>query len=158
MAKFDGKFESAKQEWTTPAVFFDKLNVEFHCTVDLAADEDNTKCDLFFSTNDDALTKEWIGVGWLNPPYGGTGRNRLSNWVEKAYTESQKHLSTVVMLIPARTNTKWWHDYWMRAKEIKLVLGRPKFGDAKHGLPQPLAIVVFEPTDDRVIVTTFDFK
>jgi len=47
------------------------------------------------------------------------------------------------MLIPARTNTVWWHDYCMKAKEIRFIKGRPKFGDAKHGLPQPLAIVIF---------------
>ena len=85
----------------------------------------------------------WQGVGWLNPPYGAkTGK--LSDWVKRAYQETRKEGCCVVMLIPARTNTKWFHEYCMKASELRFFKGRPKFGDAKHGLPQPLVLVVFK--------------
>ena len=80
---------------------------------------------------------------WLNPPYGQNSAHKLSNWVQKAFHDSEKYGATIVMLIPARTNTKWWHRFCMRAGEIRFIEGRPKFGGAKHGLPQPLAVVVF---------------
>jgi len=81
----------------------------------------------------------------VNPPYGKKGPEKLAKWVEKAYFESQqKDTCVVVMLLPARTNTQWWHKYCMNAYEIKFICGRPKFGNAKHGLPWPLAIVVFK--------------
>ena len=142
MAFFKTKFESHKQEWTTPDDLFGRIHQEFHFTLDLAADACNTKCREYFDAKQDALGKTWQGVCWLNPPYGAK-QHRLSDWVKKAYNESQKSGCTVVMLIPARTNTRWWHDYCMKAAEIRLLNGRPKFGDAKHGLPQPLALIVF---------------
>ena len=144
MAGFKNKFESRRQDWPTPDSLYDPLNEEFHFTFDLAADPSNAKYTAYYCESDDTLNREWVGlVGWLNPPYGAkTGK--LSDWVKKAYQETKKYSSTtVVMLIPARTNTRWWHDYVMKAAEIRFINGRPKFGDADHGLPQPLAIVVF---------------
>jgi phage N-6-adenine-methyltransferase len=141
MAGFKNKFESRRQDWPTPDSLYDTLNAEFHFNIDLAADDKNTKCFDFFDAERDALQQKWYGVGWLNPPYGAkTGK--LSDWVKKAYEESK--YCTVVMLIPARTNTRWWHQFVMKASEIRFINGRPKFGDATHGLPQPLAIVVFK--------------
>ncbi len=156
MAKFTNKFESAKQEWETPNSFFSKLNKEFNFTIDLAADETNHKCPVYLSKQTDAMDCSWLGIGWLNPPYGSTGKYKLSEWIKKSYLESQKHNSTIVILTPARTNTNWWHEYCMKAKEIKFVKGRPKFGGAKYGLPQPLAIIVFKPTNEPVKVSTFN--
>lgn len=159
MAGFDGKFESAKQEWETPQKLFDLLNGEFNFTLDLAADKYNAKCNRFFDENDDALTQDWTGVCWLNPPYGGKSANALKNWVKKAERESAKHGSTIVVLCPARTNTKWWHESCMKAKEIKFICGRPKFGGAKHGLPQPLAVIVFSPhNQSRPILSSLYLK
>lgn len=143
MGQFNGKFVSAKQDWETPQGLFDVLNERYHFTFDLAASSENRKCQQFFCEQDDALGKTWIGVCWLNPPYGDAKSGKLSDWVKKAYMESLKPDCITVMLIPARTNTKWWHRYCMKAREVLLVEGRPKFGDAKHGLPQPLAVVVF---------------
>jgi phage N-6-adenine-methyltransferase len=143
MAFFKTKFESHKQEWATPNDLFLRLNKEFHFTLDLAADATNTKCDRYYDASIDALVQDWKGVCWLNPPYGAK-QYKLSNWIKKAYQETQKPDCTVVMLIPARTNTRWWHDYCMQAAEIRFLNGRPKFGDAKHGLPQPLALIVFK--------------
>lgn len=143
MGNFTGKFESRKQEWTTPQDLFDVLNQEFKFTFDLAADQTNTKCTKFYNEKDDALKQEWKGICWLNPPYGSK-KYKLENWIKKAASEVNKHDSTVVMLIPARTNTKWWHTYCMTAFEVRFICGRPKFGGATHGLPQPLALIVFK--------------
>jgi phage N-6-adenine-methyltransferase len=142
MAFFKTKFESHKQEWETPADLFEPLHREFQFTIDLAADKTNAKCDRYYDASIDALAQAWEGTCWLNPPYGAK-QHKLSDWVKKAYLESQKPGCTVVMLIPARTNTRWWHDYCMQAAEIRFLNGRPKFGDATHGLPQPLALLVF---------------
>lgn len=145
MGSFGTKFDSLKQEWTTPQDLFDKLNKEFNFNFDLAADETNTKCKKFFSKEDNALSKEWHGRCWLNPPYGEKNY-RISDWVKKCFEEvySYERCDIVVILIPARTNTKWWNNYIMKAQEVRFILGRPKFGNAIHGLPQPLALVVFD--------------
>jgi phage N-6-adenine-methyltransferase len=155
MAVFKTKFESRKQEWETPPSLFERLNREFGFTLDLAADATNAKCSTYYTAEADALTLPWNGVCWLNPPYG-LRHHKLSDWVRKAYRETQKPDCTVVMLIPARTNTRWWHDYCMKAEEIRFLNGRPKFGDAKHGLPQPLAIIVFRQHQGPARLTSFD--
>lgn len=155
MGKFEGKFSSAKQDWETPLDLFNKLNEEFQFEWDLAAGRDNTKCSQFYDKEQDSLTQPWSGRCWLNPPYGGVKHNSLQNWIIKAYNESQKEGCLVCMLIPARTNTKWWHKYCMQAKEIKFICGRPKFGDATHGLPQPLALVIFEQHDGETKFSSF---
>ena len=147
MAKFEGKFESARQEWSTPAEMFESLRKHYRFDFDLAADETNHKCENYFSAKQDALTQEWRGMCWLNPPYGGKGAKRLAKWVEKAYTESRGGKCSVTMLIPARTNTEWWWRFCMNASEVLFVAGRPKFGGATHGLPQPLAVVTFAASD-----------
>jgi len=154
MALLKDKFASAKQDWTTPDDLFDKLNREFHFDFDLAASEKNTKCKRFFTKSDDALTKDWNGTCWLNPPYGSTN-DKLVDWVIKSFHESKKDHCTVVMLIPARTNTKWWHEYVMKACEVRFICGRPKFGDAIHGLPQPLALIVFKEHDGETKFSSF---
>lgn len=143
MGTFNGKFESAKQDWETPPEFFNRLNAEFNFDCDLAASDANAKCNKYFTSETNAMAQTWRGVCWLNPPYGESGY-KLSDWVKKAFNESQAGNCKVVMLIPARTNTTWWRQYCHRAKEVRLICGRPKFIGATHGLPQPLAIVIFE--------------
>ncbi|MCK9458739.1 MAG: phage N-6-adenine-methyltransferase [Proteobacteria bacterium] len=158
MVNFDSKFNSVKQDWETPDELFNKLDEEFHFNWDLAASESNKKCDLFYSETDNALIQEWKGSCWLNPPYGDKN-GKLKDWVIKSYKESQKYCTTtIVMLIPARTNTNWWHEYCMKAKEIKFIRGRPKFSGATQGLPQPLALVVFEKHNGETRISTFDLK
>ena len=138
MADFDNnRFASRNQEYATPWNLFNKLNDEFNFTLDVCADEQNRKVSNFFSEEDDALSQDWVGVCWMNPPY-----KNVKKWIIKAYEESIKHNSIVVCLVPARTNTKWWHDYCMKG-EIRFIKGRPKFEGCKYGLPQPLAIVIF---------------
>jgi len=84
MARFDeNRFKTENQKWETPQEFFDLLNKEFNFNFDLSADKENKKCDKYFNEKDDALSKEWSGMCWLNPPYGGGGKNSLKNWVKK---------------------------------------------------------------------------
>lgn len=141
MAAFAGKFESSRQDWATPDSVFDPLAQEFEFTLDVAASADNAKAPNFYTEMDDGLSQPWHGVCWCNPPYGA-GSAPLSAWVRKAYEESRRG-ATVVMLIPARTNTNWFHDYCLAIGEVRFVRGRPKFGGADHGLPQPLCVVIF---------------
>lgn len=153
MSKFDeNRFTTVKEDWETPHELFDIIDKEFHFTIDLAADEHNTKVSIFYGKQQDALTKSWTGVCWLNPPYG----RQLSKWIKKAYEESLPEGVIVVVLVPARTNTSWWHDYCMKAYEIRFIRGRPKFVGAKHGLPQPLAIIIFKNNNKRTKFTSFD--
>jgi len=137
MAQFAGKFASVRSDWETPDWLFQRLDDEFHFDCDVAADADNAKVIKYINHETDALSVRWSGRCWLNPPYG----EGLGKWAKKAWQEACGG-ALVVMLIPARTNTTWWHDYCMKAKEIRFLRGRPKFGNAKHGLPQPLAIVI----------------
>ena len=133
-------FSSATTEWSTPQKFYDKLDVQFKFTLDPCADADNHKCGKFYTEADDGLSKNWQGERvFCNPPYG----REIKKWVKKCYEESQKPNTVVVMLIPSRTDTSWWHDYVMRAAEIIFVRGRLKFGDAKNAAPFPSAVVVF---------------
>ena len=145
MGKFAGKFESAKQDWETPWDFFKPLNDEFHFSLDAAASSKNTKVvKKFFTEKEDGLAQSWgKHTVWLNPPYG-LGKKPLSVWVKKAYDESLTG-ATSVLLIPARTNTNWFHEICLAKATVRFVKGRPKFGDATHGLPQPLCLVIFRP-------------
>ena len=150
------KFASKKQEWATPQDMFDNLNKVYSFDFDLAADEHNHKCARYFTAADDALKKEWHGNCWLNPPYGNTGETRLAKWVEKAHNEANTGNCQVTMLIPARTNTRWWHEHCMKAAEVLFVCGRPRFGDAIYGLPQPLAIITFAKVEAPAVFGTYD--
>lgn len=138
----DVLFSSNTDNWETPQDLFDELNKEFGFGVDVCASEDNAKCEMFFDVNDNGLVQEWGGHGtvWCNPPYG----RKIGDWVKKAY-ETAEHGHKVVMLIPARTDTKWFHDYIYKKPntEIRFVKGRLKFGRAKNSAPFPSIIVVF---------------
>jgi phage N-6-adenine-methyltransferase len=138
MSNFDkNRFASANQDYETPWSLFNELDAEFGFTLDVCASDKNYKVENYISESQDALSQEWFGTCWMNPPYKSLGK-----WVAKAYKESQKEDCIVVCLIPARTNTLWWHEYCMKG-EIRFIKGRPKFEGCKHGLPQPLAIVIF---------------
>ena len=132
-------FMSETHEWETPQSVFDSLNAQFRFTLDVCANHDNAKCERYFTKEDDGLSQEWTGTCWMNPPYG----REIGKWMEKAY-ESAKQGATVVCLVPARTDTRWWYDYAM-AGEIKLVKGRLRFGGANNSAPFPSAVVIFRP-------------
>jgi phage N-6-adenine-methyltransferase len=143
--------EGARDDWETPDWLFDVLDKEFRFGIDCAASERTTKVPSFYiSEEDDALRpeKEW-GLGaatdsaWLNPPYG----RGVGDWVEKAYLESRKGL-TVVVLLFARTDTKWWHEYAMKAAEIRFIKGRLRFlqdGEQRGTAAAPSCVLVFTP-------------
>lgn len=131
-------FSSISNEWSTPQCLFDKLNEEFGFTLDPCATSDNTKCSKYFTIEDDGLTQDWSqDIVFMNPPYG----RAIKNWVKKAYDESLNG-ATVVCLIPARTDTAYWHDYVVKG-EIRFIRGRLKFGSSKWNAPFPSAVVIF---------------
>ena len=130
-------FSSATDLHATPLDFFQKQNAKHHFTLDVCALPENAKCETFFTPEMDGLKQEWKGNCWMNPSYGRT----ISQWMKKAYESSLKG-AKVVCLVPARTDTAWWHDYAMKG-EIEFIRGRLKFGDAKNSAPFPSAVVVF---------------
>lgn len=134
-------FSSATDMWATPQSFFDELNNEFHFTLDPCATKANAKCNKFYTIDEDGLQQDWKGeVVFCNPPYG----KMISSWVRKCSQESNKPNTTIVALLPARTDTRYFHDYiYGKAKEIRFIKGRLKFGDSKNSAPFPSMVVVF---------------
>lgn len=133
-------FSSKTDLWSTPWNFFEKLNDEFHFTLDPCSTHENAKCYKHFTIEEDGLLQDWGNeVVFCNPPYG----RQIKDWVKKAYEESQKDDTTVVMLIPARTDTIYFHEYIYHKAEIRFIKGRLKFGDAKNAAPFPSMVVIF---------------
>ena len=135
----DVLFSSKSVVWETPQDLFDKLNAEFHFDLDVCALPENAKCEKYYTPEDDGLLQPWNGTCWCNPPYGRT----IGKWVQKAY-ETFAGGGTVVMLLPARTDTKWFHEYIYNKAEIRFIKGRLKFGNSKNAAPFPSMIVVFD--------------
>ena len=134
-------FSSKTDLWSTPNDFFDKLNDEFHFTLDPCSTHENTKCYKHFTKEENGLLQDWGNeVVFCNPPYG----RQIKDWVKKSYEESQKDNTTVVMLIPARTDTIYFHEYIYHKAEIRFIKGRLKFGNAKNSAPFPSMVVIFE--------------
>ena len=133
-------FSSRTDLWATPQGFFDELNKEFQFKTDVCATTANAKCRKFYTRERDGLSQEWRGSCWMNPPYG----REIGKWMEKAYRSSLNG-ATVVCLVPARTDTAWWHDYAAKG-EIRFLRGRLKFGSAANAAPFPSAVVIFRAT------------
>lgn len=131
-------FSSKTDMWETPQDLFDKLNKEYNFECDVCAVPENAKCEFYYTPDVDGLKQEWTGVCWCNPPYG----KQIGKWVEKAYAASTRG-ATVVMLLPSRTDTKWFHDYCLKGK-IEFLRGRLKFGNSKNNAPFPSMIVIFK--------------
>ena len=134
-------FSSATDMWATPQEFFDKLNAEFRFNLDPCALPGNAKCEKYYTPEDDGLLQDWGGhVVFCNPPYG----RKIYAWVRKCSEESRKPGTQVVMLIPARTDTRYFHEFiYHKAKEVRFLKGRLKFGNAKQSAPFPSMVVVF---------------
>lgn len=133
-------FSSATEVWATPQDFYDALDREFGFQVDVCALPENAKCLGFFTPEMDGLAQEWAPFTcWMNPPYGRT----IGLWMRKAYESAQRG-ATVVCLVPARTDTAWWHDYAVKG-EVRFIRGRLKFGGSPNSAPFPNAVVVFRP-------------
>lgn len=145
-------FSSQRLDWKTPKAIYDTLNTEFNFDFDPSPADNkfdyrrNNGQELlpFFTDNmedpvTDGLSIEWGYSNFVNPPYG----KELPKWIKKGYEEWQAS-KTVVFLIPSRTDTRWWHDYVMKADEIRFIKGRLKFDNHKHNAPFPSAIIVFK--------------
>ena len=139
--KRDALFSSKSDEWATPQWLFDKLNNEFHFTLDPCATAENAKCQKYYTMSDNGLTQDWGNeTVFCNPPYG---RSAI-NWIKKCYHHSIKRGGgTAVMLIPARTDTKAFHEYIYGKAEVRFIKGRLKFGNAKYNAPFPSMIVIY---------------
>ncbi len=135
----DLMFSGKTDEWETPQDLYDEIDAEFNFTLDVCATAENKKCACYFNKQWDGLKQNWVEFGscWMNPPYG----RQICKWVRKAYEESQKGC-TVVCLLPARTDTQWFHNYCTKG-EIRFIKGRLKFGGCKWNAPFPNMIVIF---------------
>lgn len=136
--KADVMFSSKSDNWATPQWLFDQLHAEFDFTLDVCADAQNAKCHSFFSQEQDGLSQVWNGRVWCNPPYGRV----IGNWVKKCAEYAQGG-GLAVMLLPARTDTRWFHEYIYGKAEIRFLRGRLRFGNATENAPFPSMIVIF---------------
>lgn len=132
-------FYSSKTDmWATPQDFFDALDAEFHFTLDACAVKENAKCAAYYTPEQNGLVQPWTGQVWCNPPYG---RN-VGQWVKKAH-DTASGGGFVVMLLPARTDTRWFHDYIYGKTEVRFIKGRLKFGSCQNAAPFPSMVVIF---------------
>ena len=125
-----GLFTSLRGDWKTPRALYQALDTEFRFDYDPCPAKPKI----------DGLRSDWGNINFVNPPYG----KEITKWIQKGYQESLKK-KTVVFLLPSRTDTRWWHDYIMKADEIRFIRGRLRFDDQKNPAPFPSAIVVFKP-------------
>jgi len=133
-------FSSNKHDWTTPKDFFEKLNREFNFTLDPCCYAETALCKKYYTEKEDGLIQDWQGeTVFCNPPYG----KEIEKWVEKCYMESLKPNTTVVLLIPNRSDTIWYHEYIHGKAKVEPVKGRLKFGNSKNSAPFPSIWVVF---------------
>lgn len=135
-----GLFTSNTPEWETPQDFFDELSKEFGgFDLDIAANATNHKCQAYFTKENSAFDNKWFGQVWCNPPYG----REIGKWVEAC----SKYEGLSVMLLPARTDTRWFHNFIYKnpRAEIRFIKGRLKFGGSKNSAPFPSMVVVFRP-------------
>jgi site-specific DNA-methyltransferase (adenine-specific) len=138
-------FSSNSIEWATPDWLFNALNAEFGFTLDPCSSDANAKCLRHFTPRDDGLSQDWsTEIVFMNPPYG----REIGHWMRKAF-ESARLGATVVCLIPARTDTAWWHRYAMKG-DIRFMRGRVRFQGAENGAPFPSAVVIFHPPEYRL--------
>ena len=134
-------FSSKTDNWATPQDFYNKLDKRFNFELDPCADEENHKCPLYYTKEEDGLKQDWGQYRtYVNPPYG----REISKWVEKAYKTNKEHGNLIVMLLPARTDTRWFHNFIYKKAEIEFIKGRLKFGNSKDSAPFPSMIVIFE--------------
>lgn len=139
MSDLSVMYSSKSDEWSTPQKFFDEINEEFNFNLDVCATDENHKCDQYYTLENSGLEKNWGGYRvFCNPPY-----SKISEWVAKAFYETRNDNTLVVLLIPARTDTRYFHDYIYNRAEIRFVKGRLKFGDGKNSAPFPSMLVIF---------------
>lgn len=137
-----GLFSSNTCEWETPIDLFNILDQEFNFTLDPCSNNNNFKCKKHYTLKENGLIQDWSSdIVFMNPPYG----RDIYNWVRKAYNSN----TTVVCLLPARTDTKWFHEFIYNKSEIRFIKGRLKFGRSKNSAPFPSMIVIFKQSDKQ---------
>tara|TARA_X000001382_G_C3150021_1_gene172692 strand:- start:56 stop:550 length:495 start_codon:yes stop_codon:yes gene_type:complete len=133
-----GLFTSNKPNWQTPKWLFDKLNNHFNFLCDVCAEDHNTLCDKYYTSYDSCLDKDWEVCNFMNPPYG----REIGKFIEKAYTEWVLNDFTTVALLPARTDTKWFHNFIYNQARIVFIKGRLKFEGGKKLAPAPFPSMI----------------
>lgn len=139
----DLHFSSKKTDWETPDDFFAKLDRMYHFTLDVCATKKNAKCKQYYTPKQDAFTQSWTGRIWMNPPYG----RQIDKWIQRAWLAAiTGEAEIVVCLLPARTDTRWFHDYICTSTAVKIeyIRGRLQFKGAKYKAPFPSMVVVFQ--------------
>jgi site-specific DNA-methyltransferase (adenine-specific) len=132
-------FSSNSDEWETPRGIFEELNAEFYFNLDPCATDQNHKCKKYFTAEQNGLEQMWGGYRvFCNPPY-----SKIALWVEKAFRETRTDNTLVVLLIPARTDTRYFHDFILNRSEIRFLKGRLKFNESKNSAPFPSMVVIF---------------
>jgi phage N-6-adenine-methyltransferase len=140
-------FSSATDEWSTPQAFFDKLDRRYHFTLDPCATPENAKCPIYFTREQNGLEQDWgTHRVFCNPPYGRT----MAAWARKCFEASQRG-ALVVLLVTARTDTRWYHDWVYGKAEVEFIRGRLKFGKADNCAPFSSMLCVYRP--NRPLVT-----
>lgn len=142
--KTETLFSSKNDEWRTPTAFFEKLDDEFFFTLDPCSPGIWVRNKTIGIGDQDGLELDWGGhTVWCNPPY-----SQIKKWVRKCYYEGHKPNTTVVMLVPSRTDTKWWHNYVQHKAEVRFIKGRLRFSGAKENAPFPSAIVIYRGPEE----------
>ena len=142
--KTETMFSSQSDNWETPQWLFDQLDAEFGFNLDACADDQNHKCPVYITKDQDGLTYDWGGYCvWCNPPY-----SEMPMWAKKCYEEGHKPNTTVVMLIPSRTDTRWFQNYILHRAEVRFIKGRLRFSGADNNAPFPTAIVIFRGPEE----------
>lgn len=134
-------FSSKKEDWTTPKDLFDRLNEQYHFTLDPCSADENHLCDKYYTIKEDGLKQSWKNeVVFCNPPYG----RKIYSWVEKCSQEA-KMGGKIVLLIPSRTDTKYFHEFLYKKDNVELIFikGRLKFGDGTNSAPFPSLLAIF---------------
>lgn len=130
------------EEWATPQDFFDRLNEEFNFTLDPCSTDENCKCEKHYTKEQDGLKQDWTGeTVFCNPPYG----KEIWKWCRKCYEHSLNG-GTAVMLIHARTDTAWFHDFVYGKAEMRFIRGRLHFNGSKWSAPFPSLVAIYSPT------------
>jgi phage N-6-adenine-methyltransferase len=147
-------FSSGNTEWATPTKLYEHLDRVFKFDLDPAATHDNHKCEAYYTADDDGLSQDWVGRVYLNPPYGS---GIIGPWIHKAYEESKRPACQfVVILLPARTDTAYWHDYIMTASDIWFIKRRLHFSGAERPAPFPSVVALLSGEDRQPQVHTLD--
>jgi site-specific DNA-methyltransferase (adenine-specific) len=139
--------QHATDEWATPRRFFSKLHKRYGFTLDPCATAENATCAIYYTKADDGLKQDWGSHRvFCNPPNGRT----IGHWARKSFEASQRG-ALVVLFVPARTDTTWFHDWVVGKAEIEFIRGRIRFGNAEASAPFPSMLAVYSP--DRAATT-----